>query len=73
MLDISLSELLTILIVGMIVLKPSDFIKVIHKLKMFYKDFKNNSKNEYDFLESKYFDYSNQDTKIKKPNEDKEK
>lgn len=73
MLDISLSELLIVLIVGVLVLKPTDFIKILHKIKTLYKDFKNNSKNEYDFLENKYFDYSNQDTKIKKPDEDKEK
>ena len=73
MLYISLSELLIVLLVGVLVLKPNDFIKIIHKLKMFYKDFKNNNKNEYDFLENKYFDYLNQDTNIKKPNEDEDK
>ena len=73
MLDISLSELLTILVVGMIVLKPSDFIKIIHKIKILYKDFRNASQNEDNFIEDKYFDYLNQSSKIEKSDEEKEK
>ena len=68
MFDISLSELLLVFVVGTIVLKPKDLVKIIQRLSKFDKKLFNKAEDQEDFVsfnKANLFDQNNQTEKKK--------
>ena len=61
MFDISLSELLLIFIIGVLVLKPKDLVRVFEKVRGFNRKLMNKKGIEEDFFGLENFDLFNKD------------
>jgi Sec-independent protein translocase protein TatA len=77
MFDISLSELLLIFIIGVLVLKPKDLVRIFEKVKGFNRKLMNKKGIEEDFFGPENIDLFNkndaiQSQKNEKTNEKKE-
>ena len=65
MFDISLSELLLVFVVGTIVLKPKDLVKIIQRLSKFDKK-SNKAESEEDFISFNKANLFDQNDKVEK-------
>lgn len=71
MFDISLSELLLIFIIGVLVLKPKDLVKVFEKIRGFNRKLMNKKGIEEDFFGLENIDLFNKDDTVQSQKNEK--